>query len=786
MIDYSFRVLEYEKIRDLLAGQTVTAPGRELALLLRPLADRQAVLDCLAEVSEMRRFHEEAGRPPLGESSDLRDLLQLIRAEGTWLTAEGLLAVAGCLQAAKNCRRFFHRPEVAPRLTEVGQGLVPLEPLAAELRESIGTRGEILDSASFELGELRREIRQVRARIKRLLEGLLHDESLAAAFQESLITERNDRYVLPVRADRRGLVQGFVHDESASGQTLFVEPAVTLDANNELRGLLREERREEERILLRLSAAVRQHAEVLLNNQRLLAHLDFLAAAARLSLAMEGCAPRISGDSGFELKRARHPLLLFDNTGQPANQAVAVDLRLDAGSRTLVISGPNTGGKTVALKTIGLLHLMVASGLHIPCHPDSRVHLYSRVLADIGDEQSIEAHLSTFSGHLTHIREILALADERSLVLLDEVGTGTDPAEGAALAMAVLDVLQEQGADTVATTHLNLVKSYAQLRQGVQNAAVEFDPQTLAPTYHLHYGIPGSSAAFTIARRLHLPEKVLDLAGSYLGDGEQAGLGVLEELNRLSRELKKDREAAARLRQEAAREREHRRQLLKDLEQTREKTLERARQEAARLVQDTEKRLHGLLKEASEGAGDTAEQARLTGAVRQVGKSLDVDPAPGRRRQAPREVKVGELVRFLPLNVEAQVTHAEEGRVELEVGGKKLRCTLEDLEAYRPRRFKAPGGKPARVRSQVTTGDFQPRLLLVGQRVDDALPKLERFLDDALLHHHPEVEVIHGTGEGILRRAVRELLARHRGVRSFHAADLAQGGDNVTVVELGG
>lgn len=783
MIAESYRILEFDKVRELLAGLALTGFGRARVLELAPLASEAAVLESLQCVSEMRGLVERYGRPPLGALHDLRAPVGKLRAEGTWLLPDKLLHVLETLEATRECRAFFDKAE-APEIQQQAGELVLLQPLTRELRESIGQRGEILDSASFELGELRREIRTTRERIKKILERLLHDDQLAAAFQEQLITDRNGRYVLPVRADRRGQVKGFVHDESASGQTLYVEPVQTLEQNNELRRLQREEQREEERILLRLAAAVRQHGPVLLENQQRLAALDYLHAAARFSLLVDGVAPQISQRSGFAIREARHPLLLFDKTGQPTQQAIPIDLQVVDNMRTLIISGPNTGGKTVALKTVGLLHLLVASGLHAPCHPDSRFCFYRKVLADIGDEQSIEQSLSTFSGHLLHLRSILALADRESLVLLDEIGTGTDPHEGGALALALLDELQEAGAVTVATTHLNLVKGYALLHDGVENAAVEFDSRTNAPTYRLHYGIPGGSGAIATARRMQFPETVLQRADRYRGEDEQAGGSVIEALNRLSREMAAEHDAAGKARREAQQLAKRRDELLQQAGEERAALLNRARAEAAQLVANTERQLKQLFERLDTRPPGTAQQAAVTGALRQLHSDLQPEQPP-LQKQPATELKAGELVRFLPLNAEAEVVRIDDRQIELNLGGKKLRCSRDDLRAYQPRRFRQAGKGVTRIRNRKPESDFQPKLLLVGARVDDALPQLERFIDDALLHQQRQVEVVHGAGEGVLRRAVRDYLAANRAVTAYHAGDIAQGGDNVTIVELG-
>jgi DNA mismatch repair protein MutS2 len=757
MIEATLRVLEYDKVTTLLAGFTASAPGKAQALALAPLADREAVAEALAEVSEMVALLAERGRPPVGGCRDLGEALHRLRAEGTFLLPEVLLDVLSSIEAARDCRNYFAGRDQAPRLAVRSAELEPLRELQRDIRQSIGARGEILDSASFELGDLRQQIRQLRSRIKRSLDDLLGSEKLAGAFQERLITERNGRYVVPVRADHRGQVKGFIHDESASGQTLFVEPVSVLERNNELQSLQREEKREEERILRRLSALVRREAPALQRNQEILGHLDLRTAAGHLSRGCDAVAPKLAETPLIELRQARHPLLLFH---------------------------PDGGRRQQPVVAVDLLALMVRSGLHIPCHPDSRIGLFGRVFADIGDEQSIEENLSTFSGHLRRIGRILAEADSESLVLMDEVGTGTDPAEGGALAMAVLDSLRRRGARTVVTTHLNLVKGYAHLQQGVENAAVEFDRITLAPSYRLHYGIPGASNAFTIARRLGIAEEVLAQAAGYLGQGEREGLELLEELNRLRKDLDRELADAAALKRLAEQEREKRRRLLQEIEEQKRGILDKATRRGEQLVREAERNLKLVLKEARDEKVDVKEQARLTAELRGVRDNLvELRPQSVPKGRAPTEVKVGELLRVPALNTLAEVVRPCGDEIELSIQGKKLRLPLSQLEAFAPRRFAGRGGG-GKVRSRIEREGFTPKLMLVGKRAEEALLLLDRFIDDALLYHQSQVEVVHGAGEGILRRTVRDFLAGHREVKAFHAADLAQGGDNVTIVEL--
>jgi DNA mismatch repair protein MutS2 len=780
------RVLEFDKFVTLLARFTASEPGRELVLALTPLGEEAAVKLALAEAAEMVTYQATGGTLPLAGNRDLLPLLGQLQAEGSWLAPLALLDLLVSLEAAQECRRSLAGRAELGHLSALVAGITPLRDLADELRGTIGPRGEILDRASADLAAIRRQMLQLRGRIRKTLEGLLLSERYAGVFQDNLVTERSGRYVLPVRADHRSRIKGFVHDESASGQTLFVEPATVLDANNELQHLQREEKREEERILRRLSAAARHYRPALLENQRILTRLDLRAAIGRYARLTDACAPQLVAMPLLELRSARHPLLLIDPAGSLRNiSVVAIDLLLGEASDTLVVSGPNTGGKTVALKTAGLLLTMVKAGVPIPCSPSSRVHLFARLFADIGDEQSLEQSLSTFSGHLVRLREILAAADSDSLVLLDEVGTGTDPSEGGALALAILDTLRERGARVMVTTHLNLVKGYAQLHPGVSNAAVEFNHQTLAPAYRLHYGIPGASNAMTIARRLGLPDDVLARAESYLGADERAGLQVMEELNLLKQQAYAEREGMQRLRTEAERDRDKRKRLLQESEAQRQELLEKATRRADRLLRDAESRLRTILAQAETGTHDARSRAELTSALHAVRDEVKQErPLSTPPAKPPTEVKLGEILRIVDLQSEGEVTRLLGGEVELDCAGKKLRLPLARLAPCSPRRFARKGA--ARMKKTIEERPVQTKLLLVGKRMEEALILLDRALDDALINGLSEMEIVHGSGEGILRRAVREFLSGHQGIRGFHPAEAGHGGDNVTVVELGG
>ena len=778
--------LEYQRLTSLLAGQTQSEPGRLLAEALQPLEEQSAISVALAETGEAVELLEAGLAPSLGGCWDLQPILQEAQAQGALLPAEDLLKIAQSLQVTEACRIWFNSSARETSLGEVAAGIGSLNELSRRLREAIGSRGELLDSASFALGDLRYRIRQERSRIKQQLEQLLSAEQYSGFFQERLVTVRNGRYVVPLKSDCRGQLKGFVQDESASGQTLYLEPAAVLDSNNRLQQQLREEQREERRILLQLADLVRRDGQIMLVNQQLLARLDLRFAAGRLSRGYAGCCPQLSAEPVIELYQARHPLLMEQDGRFAPESAVAIDLLLPEECRVLVVSGPNTGGKSVALKTLGLLMLMVRSGLHIPCRPDSRLHLYPQLYVDIGDEQSIAESLSTFSGHLLRIREILEQADEETLVLLDEAGSGTDPAEGAALIQAVLEHLCRQGAKVMVTTHLGQLKLFAHSRPGFENVAVEFDPQTLVPTYRLRYGIPGASSAIETARRLGLPRKLLQQAVEYLGRNEQEHSELLVRLNARQQELDRELHEARKERILAEAEKQLRTRQLASLKDKKQEIIGRAVRQAEGLVTETEVRLKRLRKRKPGPVTPqeaVAQKQELTEA-REALTPFRPKQRPG--GTTPEGLQVGELVRISALGIEGQVERVSGDHIELQVGGKRLRQLLSALEQYAPRRFAETRDRPGRVSRQLVERTVSLQLKLVGRRVEDALDELQRYLDSAVLHNLAQVEIVHGSGTGALRRAIRDYLAGEKLVAAFYAAPAEQGGENVTIVELSG
>ncbi len=778
--------LEYPQLKQQLAGHTQSEPGSLAAQRLLPLAVDSEVVRALDEVGEAVRLLENGYAPSLGGCWSLTGLLVQAAAAGQLIAPDDLLKVSQSIQVADDCRRWLASQQGCALLQECGDSITPLNELLRRLKDSIGIRGELLDSASFELGDLRYRIRQTRSRIRQQLDQLLTDENSASYFQERLVTIRNGRYVVPLKSDCRGQVKGYVLDESASGQTLYVEPSRIFEANNQLQQLLRDEQREERRILLQLADLVRRDSPDLQHNEKAVARLDLRFAAARLARVYQGQRPELVKEPLIELKEVRHPLLLAKDGRFDASGVVAIDLLLPADCHALVISGPNTGGKSVALKTLGLMLLMVRSGLYLPCHPDSRLHLYRQLHVDIGDEQSISQSISTFSGHLLKMRSILAAADTETLVLLDEAGTGTDPAEGAALVQAVLDQLGRQGAKTLLTTHLGQLKLFAHSRADIYNAAVEFEPETLMPTYRLRYGIPGASSALTTARRMGLPAAVLEQAERYLGTQELDQSALLARLNERQQELDREYAVARKARLDAETSQTLRKQQVAELKAQRKKILAKATSEAEELISATEARLKKLRKRAP-GAVTPKQAVADRGELAQAREQLKpFKPKQRLSGNVPQELQVGELVKIPLLGCDAQVVKTSGSSVELLVNGKRMRQPLKALEQFAPRRFADSQPKKGQLSRKVVERQVNSKLTLIGQRIEDALLLLDRFIDDALLYNLKQVEVIHGSGTGRLRQAVREFLAREQGVSAFYAAPAEHGGENITIIELNG
>jgi DNA mismatch repair protein MutS2 len=792
--------LEYDKIIDRLASLCDFAGSRRLAVALQPASEHAEALRRQRLTAEGRRALELKPNLSLAPARDVRDLVDQA-ARGHVLDPGELLDVHATLHLLRGLRSTLSRLRVQlPLLADLIEGTAEFRDLEDRIAATVDQRAEVVDSASPVLAQLRRDARQAHDRLGHRLDQLVRSSAYRGVLQEPIVTLRDGRYVVPVKAEMRSQLPGIVHDTSASGATVFLEPLDVVEMGNTWRELQLEEQREVQRILRELSAAVGERSGEIAAAVDALAEIDLALAKGRLAQAFgaselpyEGLdQPWLVEDGALRLEDARHPLL----SGEVAPITVWVGGDGDEGFRSLLITGPNTGGKTVALKTVGLLTLMAAAGLPVPAAAESRLPLFEGVYADIGDEQSIEQSLSTFSSHMGNIISILRAATGRSLVLLDELGAGTDPVEGSALAQAVLQHLLGVGALTIATTHHGELKAFAHVTPGIANASVEFDPETLAPTYRLTIGLPGQSNALAIAARLGMPVDVLEQARAAIAPDRLAVESLISDLAR-----ERDAAQSARFEQEtaAARARQAEQRVadrLAALESGRDQLLERTRQEMETQLSQTRARLHEARRDLERAARVPPPErtAVIEAAQREIEAVEETVEKLERRRRRPRRgplppIEPGDrlFLRDLPLPGEAISAPDDEGEVEVRLGDLRARVSLRQVERVekeeKGKEKRETGHTPAPVSSFPSSVPMR-EIDLRGMSADEALLAVEQRLDEAFRAGLPELRVIHGKGTGTLRRAVRELLTRHDLVRGHASAPPREGGDGVTVVEL--
>jgi DNA mismatch repair protein MutS2 len=781
--------LELPKVLAGLAARAAFSASRDLALSLQPTADLAEAHRRQAETSEA--WHLLLTRPELsiGGARDVRARVGAA-ARGAALEPAELLEIKDTLLSARDLRRTFEKLEGEfAELRAIAQGLFPAPEVVAAITKAISDRAEVLDSASPRLGEIRRELRLARDRLKSRLERLLTDPKFAPMLQEPIITQREGRFVVPLRAEYKGKLKSVVHDQSSSGATLFVEPLQVVEHNNRVRELELAERDEIRKVLTGLSQRVGAESPALESTVLALAGLDLAFAKARYAEALRAEEPHLNEvgtGPRLWLQAARHPLL------DPAT-VVPVDLTLEPEIQALVITGPNTGGKTVALKTAGLLALMAACGLHLPAARGSELALFQGVFADIGDEQSIEQSLSTFSAHISNIIRILEQADQASLVLLDELGAGTDPQEGSALARALLGTLVERGATALVATHFPELKAYAHLTPGVQNANVEFDLENLRPTYRMSIGLPGRSNALAIAERLGLGPEIVERARAELPAGELQADGLLDEIYR-----QRDAAAAAGAVAEAARReavslRAELQERLRQIERERERILRETQEqsetqlaELAKELQELRRRMAALRQPLEQTEAITADLEELAAAeVEQREQDATLELPPAGPPEEPWQVQLGDQVHLHRLDTEGTVTALDGEEAEVQIGRLRVRARLEELGPPRDEPEATPAAPP-RMASTVTLRSSAPpvELHLRGKVVEDALLELDRHLEAAYSAGMPFLRIVHGKGTGRLREAVREMLRAHPYVASVESGGQREGGEGVTVVHL--
>ena len=790
----SLRTLEYFTVLELLAAQTVSAHGRELALALRPISDREEAALSLRQTTDAKEMMVKNGSPTLGGIRDITAALRRCEVGGV-LNMRELLDVASLLQASRLMQAYFAEQEEKTTLTAIYHRLSGNRALEESITTSILSEEEMADGASAELASIRREMRRIGGRVRETLGRLISGER-AKYLQEAIITQRNGRFVVPVKAEHRGDVPGLVHDTSGTGATIFVEPSQVVEINNQLKVLEGREQQEIERILAALSAETAQCADALQEDYEALCTFDFIFARAKLSFQLNASEPQLTDRYRVNLQRARHPLL-------NQKQAVPIDIAIGDAYDTLVITGPNTGGKTVSIKTLGLLCLMAQSGLHIPASELSEVCIFESCHRQIGDEQSIEQSLSTFSSHMKTIVGIMEKCARGDLVLFDELGAGTDPVEGAALAVSVIGYARQMGARVAATTHYSELKTFALTTEGVENASCEFDVSTLRPTYRLLTGIPGKSNAFAIAARLGLQPAILEHAKEQISNENTRFEDVLVELEKERRQLEKYKAEAERLRASAQSERDKAEHLRDRTQDETDRILENARLKADRILKDARMaaetvfdELEDMKKQAQKSAADanlSAAKTALRGIITQTETELR-----GKARQkhtvdlaVVQNLKAGDEVQLLNVSgVTATVLKAPdaEGNVQVQAGIMKMMVRVEEVRPLKKKESKTAPKKQTggaghgvrELRAQAAPSEIDVR----GLCAEEAILEVDQFISSALMSKLPSVRIIHGKGTGTLRAAIQSHLKRNKFCKTVRNGVFGEGEMGVTVVEF--
>jgi len=791
MDNKSLNTLEFPKILDQLAGFAAFSASAALVRGLRPTSSPTKAAERQARTSEAVRLLSEYSDVTVGGARDVRKQARLA-ARGGILLAEDLMDIKGTLISGRDLKRFFEKlPLDLPHLKALAEFLMPPEGLIEAISRVLNEKGEVMDSASEKLGRVRADLKRANERVMEKLTRLVTSPNSARMLQEAIITKRNDRYVVPLKAEYKGRFKCVVQDQSASGATLFVEPMPVVDLNNDRIALAKAEKDEIQRILAELSALVGERASVVEKVVHNLAVLDFTLACARYAYKLDAVEPILEPfDDGrndqerpiLRLLQARHPLLDPENV-------VPVDVLLEKGTHTLVITGPNTGGKTVSLKTAGLLTLMALSGLHIPAQSGSVLRVFKDVFADIGDEQSIEQSLSTFSGHVTNIVRILKKVSHKTLVLFDELGAGTDPQEGSALARGILSFLMRRQVPALVATHYPELKAFAHNAEGVQNASVEFDARTLQPTYRLLTGVPGRSNALAIAKRLGIPDEVLEDAQGMINPDDRQADDMLNAIQAQLEEARKDKARAELLRAEIELEKVDFQARMENIENERLRILEDARGQAREETDRLMKEINTIRAELSKATKveEVKKEARrkTENLVQKIEKPVERKPVIRRER---RPIRIGDRVHVRRLDTDGTVSAIHDDALEVEIGKMRMKVDLRDVERSR---FTGKDSKPEpeEGKTSVGGGDLYPpspgtELKLIGMRAEDAMLALERYLDAAYAAGLPFVRIVHGKGTGTLRQVVQESLGQSGLVKRFESALRNEGGDGATVAFL--
>ena len=783
--------LEFDKIISMLENEASSFRGKQLCRRLKPVTDLTKI-DLLQEqtAAAFTRIIKK-GRISFGDAAPVEESLKRLEIGGALNTAE-LLRICRLLSntaRAKSYGRHDTQEDLADCLDIYFDGLEPLTPLSNEIERCIISEDEISDDASSALKHIRRSINNLNDRVHTTLSGLVNG-SLRTYLQDALITMRGDRYCIPVKAEYRSQVQGLIHDQSASGSTLFIEPMAIVKLNNDLKELYVQEQDEIRKILASLSEEAAQYIEEIRTDYRSLTDLDFIFARGALALTMRASRPILNEEGRIRIREGRHPLL-------DQKKVVPITVSLGDEFSLLIITGPNTGGKTVSLKTVGLLTLMGQAGQHIPAGDRSEIAVFRQVYADIGDEQSIEQSLSTFSSHMTNIVSFLKKVDDRSLVLFDELGAGTDPTEGAALAIAILSHLHKRNIRTMATTHYSELKIYALSTPGVENACCEFDVESLRPTYRLLIGIPGKSNAFAISGKLGLPGYIIDDAKKRLSEQDVSFEDLLSDLEASRRTIEKEQAEIAAYKKEAETLKRQAVQKQEKLEEQRDRIIREANEkanailrEAKEVADETIRNFHKFGKENISAAEMEKERERLRKKIKDTSASASLKTNKPKKTYKPSDFKLGESVKVLSMNLTGTIGSLPDarGNVTVQMGILRSQVNISDLEIieevspYAPKRMNRTAKSKIKMSKSLSVS---PEINLLGKTVDEAVAELDKYLDDALLSHLNSVRVVHGKGTGALRKGIHEYLRRQKHVKSYRLAEFGEGDAGVTIVELG-
>ena len=783
--------LEFDKIISMLENEASSFRGKQLCRRLKPVTDLTKI-DLLQEqtAAAFTRIIKK-GRISFGDAAPVEESLKRLEIGGALNTAE-LLRICRLLSntaRAKSYGRHDTQEDLADCLDIYFDGLEPLTPLSNEIERCIISEDEISDDASSALKHIRRSINNLNDRVHTTLSGLVNG-SLRTYLQDALITMRGDRYCIPVKAEYRSQVQGLIHDQSASGSTLFIEPMAIVKLNNDLKELYVQEQDEIRKILASLSEEAAQDIEEIRTDYRSLTDLDFIFARGALALTLRASRPILNEEGRIRIREGRHPLL-------DQKKVVPITVSLGDEFSLLIITGPNTGGKTVSLKTVGLLTLMGQAGLHIPAGDRSEIAVFRQVYADIGDEQSIEQSLSTFSSHMTNIVSFLKKVDDRSLVLFDELGAGTDPTEGAALAIAILSHLHKRNIRTMATTHYSELKIYALSTPGVENACCEFDVESLRPTYRLLIGIPGKSNAFAISGKLGLPGYIIDDAKKRLSEQDVSFEDLLSDLEASRRTIEKEQAEIAAYKKEAETLKRQAVQKQEKLEEQRDRIIREANEkanailrEAKEVADETLRNFHKFGKENISAAEMEKERERLRKKIKDTSASASLKTNKPKKTYKPSDFKLGESVKVLSMNLTGTIGSLPDarGNVTVQMGILRSQVNISDLEIieevspYAPKRMNRTAKSKIKMSKSLSVS---PEINLLGKTVDEAVAELDKYLDDALLSHLNSVRVVHGKGTGALRKGIHEYLRRQKHVKSYRLAEFGEGDAGVTIVELG-